>query len=217
MTPTMPGTAYPRRATLLHVAAVTWVLLISTGAVVNHVTLTKLADEAEASTADTQIAALEQRLTELSQDSEQSRTRPPAVPQARYDADRQALDRRLSALEQSLGDRSADAALQTMQARIERLEARPTARPAPRPATAPGTAPTTPPKPVEPPFRVMGAELRAGERFLSILPAESSALDQARLLRPGEEEAGWRLTAIEGDIAVFQHGTETRRLTVPAR
>ena len=28
---------------------------------------------------------------------------------------------------------------------------------------------------------------------------------------------GWRLTAIEGDVAVLRHGTETRRLPVPAR
>ncbi|MFT3803472.1 MAG: hypothetical protein QM766_19945 [Burkholderiaceae bacterium] len=217
MTPTMPGTTDPRRATLLRVAALTWVLLISTGAVVNHVTLTKLADEAEASTVDTQVAALEQRLAELSQDSEHARTRPATVSQARYNVDRQAIDRRLSALEHSLDERPADATLQAVQARLQRLEARLTARSAPRPTTAPTTASTTPPKPVEPPFRVMGAELRADERFLSILPAERSGLNQTRLLRPGEEEAGWRLTAIEGDIAVFEHGTETRRLAVPAR
>ena len=31
------------------------------------------------------------------------------------------------------------------------------------------------------------------------------------------EEGGWRLTTIDGDTAVFQLGTEIRRLTVPAR
>lgn len=211
MTPTMPGTAQPRRGTLLRVAAVTWVLLISAGVVINHVALTKLADQDEASAVSTRIAGLEHRLAELSQDTEQVRTQPAALPQSRYDADREAFDRRLSALEQTLGEPAAADALQPLQARIEQLEARIAARAAPRAPVARSVAPA------EPPFRVAGVELRAGERFLSILPVEGDALGQVRLLRPGEEEAGWRLTAIEGDIAVFQHGTDNRRLTVPRR
>lgn len=217
MTPTMPGTAQPRRATLLRVAAVTWVLLISAGVVINHVALTKLADQDEASTVSTRIAGLEHRLAEFSQDTEQERRRPAALPQSRYDADREAFDRRLSALEQSLGEPAAADALQPLQARIEQLEARIVARAAPRAPVARSVVPAAPPKPAEPPFRVAGVELRAGERFLSILPVEGDALGQVRLLRPGEEEAGWLLTAVEGDSAVFQHGTDTRRLTVPRR
>lgn len=64
---------------------------------------------------------------------------------------------------------------------------------------------------------MIGVELRAGERFLSILPADSAALAQARLLRAGETEAGWRLEVIEDGTAVFRHGDEVRRLTVPGR
>jgi hypothetical protein len=62
---------------------------------------------------------------------------------------------------------------------------------------------------------VIGAELRAGERFLAILPSASSALTQVRLLRPGETEAGWHLESIEGSSALFRHGDDTRRLPVP--
>jgi len=214
---TMPGTEQPRRTALLRVAAITWVLLISMGVVIDHVTLAKLADQAEASTVSTRVTTLEQRLAELAQESDQARKQPAALPQTRYDADRQAFERRLEALEQSLDQRPAGAALQSLQARIEQLEARLTARPAPRATTERGVTPAAPPKPVEPTFRVVGAELRAGERFLSILRTERGALTQVRLLRPGEEEGGWRLTAMESDVAVFQHGTETRRLPVPAR
>ena len=214
---TMPGSAQPQRAAMLRVAAITWVLLISMGVVVNHVALTKLADQAETTTVRTQVAALEQHLAELAQDSEQARKQSAAVPQARYDTDRQAFDRRLAALEQSLGERMAADALQPLQTRIEQLEARLTTRAAPRAAAPRSTAPDAPPKPVEPAFRITGAELRAGERFLSILSAEGGGLAQVRLLRPGEEADGWRLTAIEGDVAVLRHGTETRRLPVPAR
>ncbi len=78
-------------------------------------------------------------------------------------------------------------ALQPLQTRIEQLEARLTTRAAPRAAAPRSTAPDAPPKPVEPAFRITGAELRAGERFLSILSAEGGGLAQVRLLRPGEE------------------------------
>ena len=64
---------------------------------------------------------------------------------------------------------------------------------------------------------MIGVELRAGERFLSILPTDAAALAQARLLRAGETEAGWRLEVMEDGAAVFRHGDEVRRLTVPER
>ncbi|MCY1463692.1 hypothetical protein D9M71_816240 [compost metagenome] len=64
---------------------------------------------------------------------------------------------------------------------------------------------------------MIGAELRAGEPFLSILPAAADALAQVRLLRPGETEAGWHLEAIETNTAVFRHGADSRRLPIPAR
>src|SRR5690606_11411514 len=113
-----------RRTTLLRVAAITWVLLISMGVVINHVTLAKLAEQTEASPVSTQVAALEQRLAELAQESEQARKQPAALPQTRYDADRQAFDRRLAALELSLDQRPSDATLQSLQTRVEQLEAR---------------------------------------------------------------------------------------------
>lgn len=211
---TFPGTANPRRSKLLHVAATTWVLLVSAAAIVNVVALVKLADQADASAPSTQVAALEGRLTELGQQIEQTRQQPAALPQARYDTERRALEQRLVAIEQALGERLTADSLQPLQARIDQVEARLAAR-ANAAATRPRVA--AKPKPAEPPpFRVVGAELRAGERFLSILPTGPAALVQVRLLRPGEEEAGWRLDAIDGAAAVFRHGDETRRLAVPA-
>ena len=91
-----------------------------------------------------------------------------------------------------------------------------TPRPVPPAQPRPLAAPSKP-KVVETQFRVIAAELRAGERFLSILPAASSALSQVRLLRPGEAEAGWHLETIEGNTAVFRHGDDIRRLPVPAQ
>ncbi|WP_140720757.1 MULTISPECIES: hypothetical protein [Gammaproteobacteria] len=208
---TLPGSA-PRRATLLRVAAITWGLLVSAAALVNVVALTKLSEQAQASAPSSQVTALEGRLAELDQRIEQARQQPAALPQARYDTERRALEQRLAAIGQALGERLTADNLQPLQARIEQVEARLAARPAAAVARSRATAK---PKPAEPPFQVTGAELRAGERFLTILPTGPATLAQVRLLRPGEDEAGWRLEAIDGATAVFRHGDETRRLAIP--
>lgn len=213
----IPGTPQRRRLPLLRVAAATWLLLISAAVVINHVALSNLDRDGD-DTLSVQVAVLEGRLAELAHQVEQDERRPAAVPQARYKSDHQALDRRLAAIEQALGERPTTENLLSLQARVEQLEAR---LAAPRPAAPAAARPRTPaaPKPqaAEPPFQVIGAELRAGERFLSILPSGAGALSQVRLLRPGETEAGWRLDAIERNTAVFRHGGEIRRLTVPTR
>ena len=68
---TMPGSAQPQRAAMLRVAAITWVLLISMGVVVNHVALTKLADQAETTgrTLPSARIDLARLVTEVVQDS----------------------------------------------------------------------------------------------------------------------------------------------------
>ncbi|MCK9987912.1 MAG: hypothetical protein AzoDbin1_04384 [Azoarcus sp.] len=214
----IPGTPQHRRLQLLHVAAATWLLLVSATVVIDHVVLSNLAEEAKDRTPAMRIAALEGRLDDLAQQLEQHRQRPTALPQTRYESERLALDQRIATVEQALGDRPTTDALQSLQARLERTEARlATTRPTP-PATVRSRVPgPEKPRPIEPAFRVIGVELRAGERFLAILPTDAAALTQVRLLRPGEAEAGWRLEAIERGTAVFRHGDETRRLTVPER
>ncbi|MCY1307711.1 hypothetical protein D9M70_576640 [compost metagenome] len=128
------------------------------------------------------------------------------------------MEQRLSAIEEALGSQLEADNLLPLQARLEQLEIRLSAPP-PAPPTPPRPRAAAPAKPkaIEPPFRVIGAELRAGEPFLSILPAAADALAQVRLLRPGETEAGWHLEAIEQNTAVFRHGADSRRLPIPAR
>jgi hypothetical protein len=62
---------------------------------------------------------------------------------------------------------------------------------------------------------VIGVERRAEERFLTILPKGMEALSEARLLRVGEREDGWRLDAIEEDAGVFSQAGRKRRLSLP--
>jgi len=215
---TMPGSGQYRHGTLLRAATITWLLLISAAVVIDHVALSRLAAQVETNAPGLQVAVLEKRLAELVQQVEQAQQRPDALPQARYEVEQQALEQRLNAIEQALGSRPTADNLLPLQARIEQLEMRlSTPRPAPPAPPRPRSAAPATPKVIEPPFRVIAAELRAGERFLSILPAASGALSQVRLLRPGESEVGWHLETIEGRTAVFRHGDDIRRLPVPAQ
>lgn len=215
---TMPGTRQHRHSTLTRAATATWLLLISAAAVINHVTLSHLTERVETLASMSRVEALEQRLAEVTEQLAQTPPSPDALPQARYETERTALEQRLSAIEQALSSHPKDATLQPLQARLEQLEARLTApRPAPPATPRPRLQAPPTPKETEPPFRVMGAELRSGEQFISILPANTSghALAQIRLLRPGEIESGWHLERVEGDTAIFRHGDDTQRLPVP--
>ena len=215
---TMPGSQSRPYGTLMRVAAVIWLLLISAAAAINHVALSGLATQVETSAPSLQVAVLEKRLAELIQQVEHAPQQPIALPQARYEAERQTLEQRLSVIEGALGNQPTADILLPLQARLEQLEMRLSA-PRPSPPTPPRANAAAPAKPkaIEPPFRVIGTELRAGEPFLSILPAAANALAQVRLLRPGETEAGWQLQAIERNTAVFRHGNDSRRLPIPER
>lgn len=201
--------------------ATAWLLLISAAAVINHVALSRLAEQVERSVVtDARVDALEQRLEEFAErfllvES----TREDALPQTRYETERAALEQRLSDLEHTLANLPTAAPLQQLQLRLEQLEARlsaprPTPTSAPRPRPSPPAVTSAPPA-IEPPFQVIGSELRAGEPFLSVLPRMASALAQVRLLRPGEADSGWRLERIEGNTAVFRQGEHTHHLPVP--
>ena len=214
---TTAQTERSHRTTLLRVAGATWLLLISAVVVIDHVILSTRADRTEDAVPATQLSELEAQLAELAREIEQQRQGPAALRWERYESERVALDQRLAALEQALNDRPT-VDLEPLQTRIDRLEVRlANVRSAPTAASRPPVRAPARPRPIEPSFRVIGVELRAGERFLSILPTDAAALAQARLLRAGETETGWRLEVIEDGGAVFRHGDEVRRLTVPAR
>ena len=215
---TMLGSESRPHGTLMRVAAVTWLLLICAAVAINRVALSGLTAQIDTRAPSRQVAALEKRLAELIQQVEHAQQQPVALPQARYEAEREALELRLSAIEASLGNQPATDNLLPLQTRLEQLEMR-LSPPPPAPPTPPRprAAATTKPKTIEPPFRVIGTELRAGEPFLSIMPAAADALAQVRLLRPGEAEAGWQLETIERNTAVFRHGNDSRRLPIPER
>ncbi|MDI3558779.1 hypothetical protein QK318_32635, partial [Pseudomonas aeruginosa] len=61
-----------------------------------------------------------------------------------------------------------------------------------------------------------GAELRAGQRSLSVAPSSGDFTpDQLQVLLSGDAIGSWRLQAVEGSTAVFQTGDQTRRVAIP--
>ena len=212
---TIRGLEHRKHSTLMRTAVLAWLLLVSAAAVIDHVALLRLAEQLQTRAATSQVEVLRERLAELTQQIEQQ-PQPEALSTTRYEAERQLLEQRLSALDEALSLLPTADSLLSLQARVEQLEARSvTARP-PAPALARPRAPApAKPQESEPPFQVIGVEWRANERFLSIQPSASGSLSQVRLLLPGEAEAGWRLKHIEGDAAVFQQGHDTRRIALP--
>lgn len=217
-----PAESRPQsRARLLRVAAATWLLLISAAVIIDHVALFRLADDVQASAPSLQVAMLDSRLTDLERRMDAADRQPASLTQSSLDATRQALEERLAVLEQTASTpQTAAADIAPLQSRVEQLEARMReVRQAPAPATAPARRPppadTARPALAEPPFRLLGIELRAGERFLSIAPADARSLAEARVLRLGETESGWQLEALEGQTAVFRFDGQTRQLAVP--
>ncbi|EEH8378412.1 hypothetical protein G3164_000592 [Salmonella enterica subsp. enterica serovar Montevideo] len=213
---TIPGSPRRSRVPLLRVATITWVLLISAGTVVNKVALSNLATQTSASAQSTQVAALETRLTELSQQIEAQRQQPDTLTTTQFETERLAIEQRVSRIEQALSEQLTADSLAPLHSRIEQLEARlaKAAQVVPAP-TRTRKNQASRPKAAVPPFKVVGLEMRGGERFLSIQPAGGASSPLTGVLRPGESEAGWRLETIEDRTAVFKNNGQVLRVVAP--
>jgi hypothetical protein len=125
----------------------------------------------------------------------------------------------MTQLEQTLTQRVGVEQLQALRVEIDQLKARPaTIQPATpvQPRLPAKAAAATPPRKAPFPYRVLGIELRAGQRALSIAPATGRLTSgQIQVLLPGDVVGGWRLEALDGDTAVFRSGQQTRRLAIP--
>lgn len=209
-----------RRVRPLHIVVATWLSLISLVVIVDHVALSRLAGDSQANAQSARIAVLEQTLSEWGQRVDAIERRPEALTREGFVDVRRAIEERLARVEQSAADHAAANELALFKERVDRLEARVVStRQAPTPQTAPTPrpAPTESARPriAEPPFRLLGAELRAGERFLSIAPAGSGSVAEVRVLRPGESLDGWRLDSLDARTAVFSFDGQVRQLAVP--
>ena len=65
------------------------------------------------------------------------------------------------------------------------------------------------------PFRVLGVELRGGERWLSVRPKADGSLAATQFLREGEAIGDWRLLSIDAHAALFDVNGLRVRVALP--
>ncbi|WP_088138662.1 hypothetical protein [Achromobacter xylosoxidans] len=177
-------------------------------------------DQADQERLDSRLQRLEARAAGLVESIEAIQQRPAIATAADLKDTRQVLEARAAQVEKSLSGYAAADDLQALRAEVEQIKARQTAASVPRAAApaqprASGKA-AAKPEPPPLPFRVVGAELRAGQRSVSVAPSSADFTpDQLQVLLPGDALGPWRLQAIEGNTAVFQAGDQTRRVAIP--
>ena len=177
-------------------------------------------DQADQERLDSRLQRLEARAAGLVESIEAIQQRSAVATAADLKDTRQVLEARAAQVEKTLSGYAAADDLQALRAEVEQIKARQTAAPVPRAAApaqprASGKA-AAKPEPPPLPFRVVGAELRAGQRSVSVAPSSADFTpDQLQVLLPGDALGPWRLQAIEGNTAVFQAGDQTRRVAIP--
>lgn len=202
------------RARWPKIATAVWLLLVSVLAVVNSVGLSRLTEQSRTSAQDAHVQALATRISDLEQQTEAVKRQPKPITRTDFDTARQALAERLSHVEQAQAADTRGEDLQALQVRVVAIEAR-LKKAAPPATVSRCTAEPAKPKVPEPPFSVVGLELRGGERFLSIAAQGATSLPEVRLLREGDSVGAWHLQAIEAHVAVFRVDGQTLRITLP--
>ena len=178
-----------------------------------------LSDQADQERLDSRLQRLEVQATGLAETIEAIQQRPAVATDADLKDTRQILEARAAQVEKSLSGYAAADDLQALRAEVEQIKVRQTAARAtvpvqPRAPGKPAAAKPEPPPPL--PFRVVGAELRAGQRSVSVAPGAGDVTpDQLQVLLPGDAVGPWRLLAIDGNAAVFQIDGQVRRLATP--
>ena len=193
-----------------------WLICLSVLVVLGYQTMSDLADQERLGT---RLQRLEAQVAGLAETTQTLQQRPAAATATVLQDARQALEARIAQFEQALSDRATADDLQALRAEVEQIKVRQTAARAavpvqPRAPGKPATAKPEQPPPL--PFRVVGAELRAGQRSVSVAPgAGDFTPDQLQVLLPGDAVGPWRLLAIDGNAAVFQIDGQVRRLAIP--
>ena len=192
-----------------------WLICLSVFVALGYQTLN---DQTDQERLDSRLQRLEAQVTGLAETTQDLQQRPAAATAAGLQDARKSLEARIAQVEQTLEGHATAGDLQALRTEVEQIKAHQTAARAAAPAQprAPNKSAAVKPEPPPLPFRVVGAELRAGQRSLSIAPSAGGFTpDQLQVLLPGDVVGPWRLQAIEGNAAVFQAGDQTRRVTIP--
>ncbi len=207
----------PRRPiTAVVVQSLMWLWLISLSVFV-ALGYQAVNDQTDQNQLDTRLQRLEAQAMGLAETIDAIQQRPAVATAADLKDTRELLEARAAQVEKALSGYAAAEDLQALRTEVEQIKTRQTvARAAASAQPRVPTRPTAKPEPPPLPFRIVGAELRAGQRSLSVAPNNVNFTpDQLQVLLPGDAVGPWRLQAVEGNTAVFQAGDQTRRMAIP--
>lgn len=206
-----------RRKTLaVVVQSLVWLWLICLS-VLGFTSYRTMHDSTDRERSDLRLVQLEGQVVELAEIIQDQRRQPAMATAAALREVRNGLEARLAQTERVLEDRAAAGELNLLRDEIEQIKQQqakvrvPAATP--QPAAKPvASRPAPPPLP----FRIVGVELRAGERSVAVAPAKGDfTADQVRVLLPGDTVGMWALQEIAGDTAVFHARGQARRAVIP--
>ena len=191
-----------------------WLISLSVFVALGYQAVNEQADQKRL---DSRLQRLEAQAVSLGEAIEAIQQRPAVATAADLKDTRQILEARAAQVETTLSGYAAADDLQALRAEIGQIKARQSTVRAAAPAQPRSPSrPTAKPEPPPLPFRIVGAELRAGQRSLSVTPNNGNFTpDQLQVLLPGDAVGPWRLQAVEGNTAVFQAGDQTRRMAIP--
>jgi len=190
-----------------------WLVCISVLMGLGYLTMSELANRQQV---DAGQQRLETLVNGLAQTTRTLQERPASATAAGLQETRQALETRIAQVEQALNARALAEDLQALRAEVEQARAQQAAARAATPVPPRPAKTAAKPAPPTLPFRVVGVELRAGERSVSVAPgAGDFTADQVQVLLPGDAVGPWRLQAVEGTTAVFVNGVQSRRVAIP--
>jgi hypothetical protein len=207
----------PRRPiTAVVVQSLMWLWLISLSVFV-ALGYQAVNDQTDQNQLDTRLQRLEAQAMGLAETIDAIQQRPAVATAADLKDTRELLEARAAQVEKALSGYAAAEDLQALRTEVEQIKTRQTvARAAASAQPRVPTRPTAKPEPPPLPFRIVGAELRAGQRSLSVAPNNGNFTpDQLQVLLPGDAVGPWRLQAVEGNTAVFQAGDQTRHVAIP--
>jgi DNA primase len=211
-----PGTPRSRAAIAFHLVLLAWLIGLSAVALIQWKMTPRLAQQDQLVSVQQQQQRLAEHLATLDESIQALRAQPPAATAATLQETREALEVRLVSVEKAVSAQVTATDFAALRTEIEQLKVRQTARNAPVVTKSRKARPAaTEPKEAPLPFRVIGAELRAGERSVSVAPLDTSSADQIQPVLVGEPVGAWRLEAIDGQMAVFRAGEQTRRVAIP--
>ncbi|MEI7198181.1 hypothetical protein [Pectobacterium versatile] len=179
--------------------------------------IANLAEREQVDASVRQVHVLEASMAELADSMQvlQTHTLPASTTALREL--QQNLENRLAQIEQMQKNQASTQAVQTLRDELEQLKSQQdVARPSPPTTHSTANPAATAPRNMPFPFRILGLELRAGQRMVSLAPASGKlSSTQIQLVSLGETVGQWRLDAIEGDTAIFSRAGQTRRLAIP--